>query len=139
VPPRAVHLVRLGQPRPLDLLAHPSSLRHRELALASTSTSAHALRLHYTGRVFWEVKESEWSADHIARHGVTMDEVREAILERPYWSTVGKSDSVLIYGRTYAGRFLFVVAVAESDGQAFVVTARDMTEREKFVYRTKAR
>ena len=138
VPPRAVHLVRLGQPRPLDLLAHPSSLRHPGLALACTSTSACALRLHYTGWVFWEVKESEWSAEHIARHGVTMDEVREAILERPYWSTPGKNGSVLIYGRTYAGRHL-LVAAPEPDGRAFVVTARNMTDREKTVYRSKAR
>jgi uncharacterized protein len=97
------------------------------------------LRLHYTGWVFWEVKESEWSAEHIARHGVTMDEVRETILERPYWSTPGKNGSVLIYGRTYAGRHLLVVAAPEPDGRAFVVTARSMTDREKTVYRSKAR
>ena len=97
------------------------------------------MRLHYDGCVFWEVKESEWSVEHIARHGVTLDEVREAILERPYWSTQGKNDSVLIYGRSYAGRHLLVVVVPESDGRAFVVTARDMTDREKTVFRSKAR
>ena len=89
--------------------------------------------------MFREVKESEWSAEHIARHGVTMDEVRETVLERPYWATPGKSDSVLIYGQTYAGRYLLVVAVPESHGLAFVVTARSMTEREKTVYRSRAR
>lgn len=40
-----------------------------------------------------DVKNSEWSADHIARHGVALDEVREAILFRPYWMTAGKNDS----------------------------------------------
>jgi hypothetical protein len=40
--------------------------------------------MHYDGGVFKAVRDSDWSADHIAAHGVTLDEVREAILERPY-------------------------------------------------------
>ena len=96
------------------------------------------MRLHYNGCVFRDVKESEWSAEHIARHGVTMDEVRETVLERPYWTTPGKSDSVLIYGQTYAGRYLLVVALTEDD-EAFIVTARDMTAVEKNTFRRKAR
>jgi uncharacterized protein len=72
--------------------------------------------------VFRDVKDSQWSADHIARHGVALDEVREAILDRPYWQTKGQNDTILIDGRTYAGRYLLVVAV-EDDGEAFVVTA----------------
>lgn len=88
--------------------------------------------------VFEAVKDSQWSADHIAVHGVTLDEVRQAILERPYWTTSGKNDTVLIYGRTHAGRYLFVVAV-DDHGEAFVVTARDMTLGEKRTFRRKAR
>lgn len=87
-----------------------------------------------------DAKDSEWSVDHIARHGVTLEEVREAILVRPYWMCPGKNDSTLIYGRTRAGRYLFVVVVAVDDGgEAFVVTARDMTEREKRTFNRKAR
>lgn len=88
--------------------------------------------------MFREVKDSQWSADHIARHGVTLDEVREAILERPYWQAEGKGDTVLMYGRTYAGRYLLVVAV-EDEGEAFIVTARDMTPSEKKTFQRKAR
>jgi uncharacterized protein len=33
--------------------------------------------------MFKAIRDSDWSADHIAAHGVTLDEVREAILERP--------------------------------------------------------
>lgn len=90
------------------------------------------------GVVFRDVKDSQWSADHIARHGVTLDEVGEAILERPYWQVEGKDGTILIYGRTYAGRYLFVVA-AEDDGEAFIVTARDMTPSEKKTFQGKAR
>ncbi|WP_190818682.1 hypothetical protein [Saccharopolyspora pogona] len=80
------------------------------------------------------MRESEWSAEHIAAHDVTLDEVREAILERPYWMIPGKNDTTLIYDRTYAGRYLPVVAV-DDHGAAFIVTARDMTPSEKTVTR----
>ena len=89
--------------------------------------NANALHWYLCSR---PVRDSDWSARHIAAHGVTLDEVREAILERPYWSVPGRDGTTLVYGQTYAGRYLLVVAVGE-DGQAFIVTARDMTDSEK--------
>lgn len=90
---------------------------------------------------FKEVKESKESAKHIAKHNVTLDEVREAILERPHWMTPGRDNTTLIYGRTYAGRHLLVVAVPAKDNHdaAFIVTARDMTPSEKKAFMRKAR
>ncbi|WP_440899140.1 hypothetical protein [Actinosynnema sp.] len=70
--------------------------------------------------MFRGVKEGQWSADHIARHDVTLDEVREAILERPHWQEKGKNDTTPICGRAHAGRHSFVVAV-DDGGEAFVV------------------
>jgi hypothetical protein len=67
-----------------------------------------------------------------------LDEVREAILEHPYWAVLGRDGTTLIYGRTYAGRYVFVVAIAEGE-EAFIVTARDMTDAEKRTFRRKAR
>lgn len=96
------------------------------------------MRMHYNGRVFKAVQDSEWSASHIAAHGVTLDEVREAILERPSWAAPGREGTILVYGRTYAGRYLLVVAIDEN-GAAFIVTARDMTDAEKRTFRRKAR
>jgi uncharacterized protein len=96
------------------------------------------MRMHYDGVVFKTVRDSDWSADHIAAHGVTLGEVREAILERPFWAVPGQDGSTLIYGRTYEGRYLLVVALAEGD-EAFIVTARDMTAAEKKTFRRKAR
>jgi uncharacterized protein len=94
--------------------------------------------MHYNRNVFKAVRDSDWSADHIAAHGVTLDEVREAILERPYWAVPGRDGTILLYGRTYAGRYLLVVALAEGE-DAFIVTARDMTAAEKKTFRRKAR
>lgn len=85
-----------------------------------------------------DVRDSSWSTRHIARHGVTLDEVREAVLERPYWRTSGRDGATLVYGRTYAGRYLLVVALVDQ-GEAFVVTARDMTLNEKKTFQRKAR
>lgn len=90
------------------------------------------------GGVFKGVRDSEWSADHIAAHGVSLDEVREAVLERPHWSVPGRDGTTLIYGRTYEGRYLLVV-VLDEDGEAFVVTVRDMTDAERKTFRRKAR
>jgi len=89
-------------------------------------------------RVFKAVRDSDWSADHVAAHSVTLDEVREAILDRPYWAVPGRDGTILVYGRTYAGRYLLVVAIAEGE-EAFIVTARDMTSSEKKTFRRKAR
>lgn len=74
-----------------------------------------AIRMHYNDCVLKTVRESNWSADHVAAHDVTLDEVREAILEHPYWSVPGRQGTTLIYGRSYAGRYLFVVAIAEGE------------------------
>jgi uncharacterized protein len=106
--------------------------------LDSLSGMPAAIRMHYNGVVFSTVRDSEWSADHIAAHGVTLDEVREAILERPFWVVPGRDGTALVYGRTYAGRYLLVVALLESD-EAFIITARDMTAAEKKTFRRKAR
>ncbi|MGH3156437.1 MAG: hypothetical protein ACRDNF_07685 [Streptosporangiaceae bacterium] len=88
--------------------------------------------------MFKSVRDSDWSADHIAVHGLGLDEVREAILERPFWAAPGRDGVILVYGRTYAGRYLLVVAIAEGE-EAFVVTARDMTAAEKKTFHRKAR
>jgi uncharacterized protein len=88
--------------------------------------------------VFKSVRDSDWSANHVAAHGVSLDEVREAILERPFWAAPGRDDTSLIYGRTYAGRYLLVVVLAEGE-EAFIVTARDMTAAEKKTFHRKAR
>ncbi len=96
------------------------------------------MRMQYTVVMFKAVRYSDWSADHIAAHGVSMDEVREAMLERPYWAARGRDGTTLIYGRTYAGRHLLVVVLDEGQ-EAFVVTARDMNEAEKKTFRRKAR
>jgi hypothetical protein len=113
----------------------PSPARKGFPATATLTTQCKCITIW---RVFKTVRDSDWSADHIAAHGLTLDEVREAILEHPYWAAPGREGTTLIYGRTYAGRYLLVVAIDEGE-EAFIVTARDMTDAEKKTLRRKAR
>jgi uncharacterized protein len=87
--------------------------------------------------VIESVRDSDWSESHISNHAVTMQEVREVVLERPFWITPGRNNTQLIFGKTYSGRHLLVVAVID-DGEAFIVTARPMTQAERKTFRRKA-
>ncbi len=67
-----------------------------------------------------------------------MNEVAEVLLERPYYARRTRNNAVMVLGRTCSGRYLAVVA-ADHDGRAFVITARDMSDQEKRVFKRKAR
>lgn len=87
-----------------------------------------------------ERREIHWtqrSEDHIGRHGVVPDEVRDVLYSRPrYWHR--RSDEVVcVFGQTESGRYLLVVLADSADGRWFVVTARDMTATEKSAFRKK--
>ncbi|MFB9251514.1 hypothetical protein ACFFWE_25010 [Sphaerisporangium melleum] len=87
------------------------------------------------------IQWTERSEEHIARHGVTPEEVEEVVFSRPQWEALGRDDSTLVYGTTDAGRYLLVVladSVAESEAW-YVATARDMTQRERKLFVQKAR
>jgi len=83
-------------------------------------------------------RPSEWSEEHIAKHNVTMEEVAE-VLSGSHVESAGRDDTVLVSGQTEAGRYLLVVAVDEGRGQAFVVTAREMSDSEKKAYRRRVK
>lgn len=90
--------------------------------------------------MFLSVRLHPWSEEHVARHSVTLNECEEALTNRPYINHEGEQSSRLIFGRTNSGRYLFVVAVAdETPGVAFVVTAREMTQKEKKSFRRKVK
>lgn len=86
-----------------------------------------------------EIRWTEGSEDHIARHRVEPAEVEAVIYTRPRWSHPGREGTELVYGTTDAGRYLLVVLAAGSDGRYFVVTARDMDSAERRQFRRRAR
>lgn len=91
------------------------------------------------GSVFGEVMWTEDSEAHIARHGVTPSEVEQVLYGRPRLVVSGRDDTRLVLGTNMAGRHLLVVVTESADGRDFVVTARDMTDNEKRLFREKGR
>ncbi|MCP3798501.1 hypothetical protein NLX83_04435 [Allokutzneria sp. A3M-2-11 16] len=86
-----------------------------------------------------EIRWTEQSEDHIARHGVTPDEVEQAVHGRPYLLLPGKDDVTYWFGTTNSGRHLLIVLVDALDGRDYVATARDMTISERRTFRRKGR
>lgn len=74
--------------------------------------------------------------DHIARHGVTPEEVvcfGSAFVQRA--KSEGENPVYYVLGQTHAGRHLFCVIIQFPDGNGYPVTARSMTNSEKRRYR----
>lgn len=78
----------------------------------------------------------EWddgNVGHIARHGLEPFDVEAALRSSPLILR-GREGRYLAYGRTAAGRYLFIVLHRYGGGIIRVITARDMTERERRFY-----
>ena len=77
----------------------------------------------------------EWDSrniDHVARHGVAPSDAEAACRGGVVFR--GRRGRYLAYGRTGAGRYLLVVVAHHGQGIARVITARDMTDRERQLY-----
>jgi uncharacterized DUF497 family protein len=88
-----------------------------------------------------KIHEILWPEDrveHIARHGVTPEEVEEVCFGRSLVRRApseGKNPVYYVLGQTAAGRYLFGVIIRLPDGRGYPVTARPMTAKEKRRYR----
>ena len=68
------------------------------------------------------------NVEHIAQHGVTMQEVEE-VLQNPLDSDVSESSGrPIVFGRTRAGRFLAVVYEPVDPVTVYPITAFDVEE-----------
>ena len=76
---------------------------------------------------------NDWNLEHIARHGLEPHEVETACRGEKVVLR-GREGRYLLYGRTGAGRYLFVVAAVQGGGRIHVITARDMTQQERRFY-----
>jgi hypothetical protein len=65
-----------------------------------------------------EIRWTEESEDHIARHEVTPGEVEQVVNTRPRLVVAGTEGVEYVFGTTDAGRYL----VEAADGRDFVVT-----------------
>jgi uncharacterized protein len=76
------------------------------------------------------------TVNHISRHAVSPEEVEEVLFnedDKPiFWE--GKEGKYLAYGQTQSGRYLLVVWAIHYR-KTNIITARDLTKREKQFYR----
>lgn len=91
------------------------------------------------GRAVREIRWTEESEAHIARHNLTPEEVEQAVNSGPRFEVAGREASILLYGATDSGRTLLVVLAEALDGRWYVATARDMTDTERRTFRRKGR
>jgi len=76
--------------------------------------------------------------EHIARHGVTPEEVEQVCFGKSFVrraKSEGENPVYYVLGQTVAGRYLFCVVIHFPDGNGYPVTARAMTTKEKRRYR----
>ena len=75
----------------------------------------------------------------ISKHPVWPEEAEQAIMTRPHVRFMERGhrpgeDLYAAFGQTDAGRYLAVYFILKPHNTALVVTARDMTEKEKSSY-----
>ena len=78
--------------------------------------------------------------EHIARHGVTPEEVEQVCFGKPWvqrTKSEGENPVYLVQGQTETGRYLLCVVIHFPDGKGYPVTAREMTAKEKRRYRAR--
>jgi uncharacterized DUF497 family protein len=81
------------------------------------------------------LKWDSWNKAHIARHGVTRDEVYE-VCQSKFVVLAGKKGRAAVVGVTKAGRMLTVILDPEpEEGIYYPVTARSADKKERSKYR----
>ena len=78
------------------------------------------------------------------KHGVATWEVEEVLVAKPEIRRGGRGtrrgdDLYYALGQSEAGRYLFVVFIRKQSNKALVLTARDMSNRERTGYRRRRR
>lgn len=89
------------------------------------------------------IDELIWTVEneaHVAEHEVAPEEVEELFFEETPYFRQGPGESLYhVYGRTGAGRYLFLVMIHLGERKGFVVTARDMDKKERRLYQRRAK
>ena len=86
---------------------------------------------------------SEYVVEKIAtKHSLLTDEVEEVLASRPRIRRISRGylkgeDVYVAYGRSEAGRYLTVFFIHKQSGDALIMSARDMDEKERAAFRRK--
>jgi hypothetical protein len=89
-----------------------------------------------------EITEFEWDDDnieHVARHHISPDEIEDVAFDDEPWVKRGRGQTRYMLGYTVAGRYLFVVYILKGKGRARVITAMDMDDKTRKLYKRKGK
>ena len=90
-----------------------------------------------------KIKECLWLDNFvdkiIRKHNVSPEEVEQALSKDPFIKRlegghVKGEDLFIAFGRTNAGRYLSLLFVLKRDKRALIISARDMTKKERKKY-----
>ena len=85
--------------------------------------------LNFTS-IIWDLDDDpQGNVHHIARHGVTKEEVEEVLLHSTDMDTSRSSGRPVVFGDTSTGRHLFVVYELIDAETAYPITAYDVPRR----------
>ena len=92
-------------------------------------------------RVISSIKWTDKSIMHIARHAIRPREVVEVCFNEHDAPLIrsGRENLHYVFGRTYSGRFLFIVVRFMRQGEVRIITARDMNAWEKNYYKRRGK
>jgi hypothetical protein len=142
---KAVRVHEYGKPPSIDDIPEPHLEAPLDVLIAVDAARSYPLlfvprcpTVGYAERGAGDPVDPESEA-HIARHGVTPEEVEQAVNCRPRYEARGREDSTLLYCATDDGRLLLVVLAEAVDGRWYVATAREMNDTERRAFRRKGR
>jgi len=92
-------------------------------------------------RAISSIRWTDKSIEHIARHAIRPKEVEEVCFnehDAPFIRS-GRENLHYVFGKTYSGRFLFVVVRFIRQGEVRVITARDMYAWERNYFKKRGK
>ena len=92
-------------------------------------------------RLISSIKWTDQSVAHIARHAIRPREVEDLCFNENDAPLIrsGRENLHYVFGRTYSGRFLFIVVRFIRPGEVRIITARDMNTWEKNYYKKRGK
>lgn len=82
-----------------------------------------------SGKLIWD----KWNKEHIKKHNVTIKET-EQVYNSKEVTKQSYFERTIILGRTKNSRLLTIVVSTEKQKQSYVVSARDMSKKERRYY-----
>ena len=77
----------------------------------------------------------DWNIAHIARHHVTPEEVEQSLGDQDVLFLKAKQGRLMVFGRAGTRLMAIVLNEQEISGVYYVITARDMSKKERTFYR----